>query len=783
MVEKLDIERDDELRIHKRGTLKSITRWVNTHETGIAEWLKNTRRAYFPDRANVQSMHWGGVLLLNDKNLHGDSRIGFLDVGGLTNEDVEKWSVWQDPEASERAQTKERIEETQGNGGKAYMYNLFTGTARLIGVKNGLKNCKGFVGELGTEERGIPGYIPNREKGQNTSVEFIDELAQVLKPYGLTFHDLPGEIREALTQRKAFTLVEGVLPKRYENSIPSQDILEKIIKQSQALLPLEQLNIYAYHNANILNKGKPLKIDPLPPYKGFDSPREIEIPESLPDEKSIVQSTTFGGKKRKGILTLKTSQKDISKRLKHRWNITYRTSQEVVGKISVSEILPPGVPASQYIYGELELDALSPDYVDLGRIRPNDGPLLEALNIFIAEKIKDLAGEINVKRVQQLNEEDLDEIHSENTFLDRWKNKFFGDIIDSITSGPSIGGLEPGQGNEGKPKKRKKRGATDTGNIPYSIELGMKKDKLIMGRGVRFHLSSIVRPVVKDGEGNVVYNANFSWWSEKPGIANFSMFSDEINVFRKGACNIFVGINGTDVKAQIPLEVWEVDHVLLTPRKLKIPLGTRKRIIAEVTSDDAQRSTDVLLEWKHEAIDQLIVRISPMGWITGNRIGQTTVFAGAGDVMARIGAEVEVISNPDLRNKGEGFPKLLLTDKDTDPETGKKREGDPDKPPLWQEVTDVQHNIWWLNMQNPQVADIFNYGASSPMWRMYHAEKIVEMFVQAIMKMEFTQKGDEEEPRVWYDHLYLMEDYLATAIQTMWENLKEYVEHGKSALK
>jgi hypothetical protein len=39
------IERDPEIRFHELGTLLAVTRWVTTHDEGLAEWLKNARRA------------------------------------------------------------------------------------------------------------------------------------------------------------------------------------------------------------------------------------------------------------------------------------------------------------------------------------------------------------------------------------------------------------------------------------------------------------------------------------------------------------------------------------------------------------------------------------------------------------------------------------------------------------------------------------------------------------------------------------------------------------------
>src|SRR6266496_1921159 len=97
------IERNEPIRFHEQGTLDAVTRWVATHSDGIAEWMKNVRRQYQVDRANVAADHRAAVLLLRDSEFFGPrARIGLLDVGGATLEDVTAWSTWQDPEASRR---------------------------------------------------------------------------------------------------------------------------------------------------------------------------------------------------------------------------------------------------------------------------------------------------------------------------------------------------------------------------------------------------------------------------------------------------------------------------------------------------------------------------------------------------------------------------------------------------------------------------------------------------------------------------------------------------------
>jgi hypothetical protein len=49
----MTIERVGKIFFDDLGTLIASTRWISTHDEGIAEWLKNTRRAYQMDRANV----------------------------------------------------------------------------------------------------------------------------------------------------------------------------------------------------------------------------------------------------------------------------------------------------------------------------------------------------------------------------------------------------------------------------------------------------------------------------------------------------------------------------------------------------------------------------------------------------------------------------------------------------------------------------------------------------------------------------------------------------------
>src|SRR5205823_10814183 len=130
-------------------------------------------------------------------------------------EDVNAFSTWQDPEASGRGSLVTE-ETTQGNGGKAYMYRMFRGPARILGLKDRRRNCKGFEGPPDSLERGTPGFVPSDAAGRDVpDCQWEHELQQALQPYDVRVEELPASIQVALRAREGFTLVEGVDPAEF----------------------------------------------------------------------------------------------------------------------------------------------------------------------------------------------------------------------------------------------------------------------------------------------------------------------------------------------------------------------------------------------------------------------------------------------------------------------------------------------------------------------------------------------------------------------------------------
>jgi len=776
----MSIERNESIRFHERGTLTAVTRWMAAHHEGIAEWFKNVRRQYQVDRANVADDARAAVLLFQDAGAEMPARIGLLDVGGATLEDVTAWSIWQDPEASRRASQLQE-EETQGNGGKAYMYKLFSGTTRIIGVKDGRRNCKGFEGPMDSVERGTPGWIPNALEGRDVEISsWKAELRQILAPYGVTFDDLPEPIRKAIDSRHAFTLVEGENPcGLYKGRIDAEELVEKLVRHEQSTLCLEQVAFYAVHNGLPMNAGRRLLLPPITPWPELDQPLVFAVPDQLPLDNGRLISTTEVGTRERGRLVLHTSAENMPaayRNLKPRWQITYRTKHQMIGTKPISDpdffASPP--PGAQYIYGTVELPALEPAYVEHGRRRPKPGPLVEALDRFIADKIREVAHQINARRQQRLDERALDQVYEENQKLNEFKNQFL----------PSRGEGNGGAGGEGDSSGGGGGGGggggvAEWGDVPDLLELAAPEEGICIAVGVILPLRSFLKVNVRDTRGRPVRSI-LEWTSSNSHVATVSE-SGELEAKNKGSCEILIEIKHSGIQGKtIRVDVRNPDHVLLTPRNLEMPLGTRQQITAEVTDDEGRRSTGILLNWKHDADDPLIVRVSHRGTVTANRLGRTGITAGGGNVWARLPVEVHVVPNPQKPRRGQGFPKLLLTGRDRDPATDEIREGDPDQPSLWQEPSDYVHNVWWLNLQNPEAAFNFRSGAHDPtLWRSYHAGKTIEMVVQVWMTEEFTRKGEQERTDLWANHLLAMDRHRVRIVGQMWQRLEPYVVDGR----
>jgi hypothetical protein len=148
------------------------------------------------------------------------------------------------------------------------MFSMFTGPARVLGVVNRTRNCKGFDGPAKSLDRGTPGFMPSVAEGREVNdVDWKNELQRALEPYGVDFTDLPDNLKTVLEKRQRFTLVEGENPiDLFRGRIDVQNLIQKVLRHDQSTLAVQQMRIYAVHNGITQNDGQPLQLEAIAPY-------------------------------------------------------------------------------------------------------------------------------------------------------------------------------------------------------------------------------------------------------------------------------------------------------------------------------------------------------------------------------------------------------------------------------------------------------------------------------------------------------------------------------------
>ena len=266
------------------------------------------------------------------------------------------------------------------------------------------------------------------------------------------------------------------------------------------------------------------------------------------------------------------------KELRSRWKVSYRAGENMVGSKKVSELVP-NTPGNQFVYATVELSALEPDYVALGRVGRTTGRSLKLL----------IRSSLTASENSRNRSMSTDATKWTNNNLTKSNRRIGSSMISRTAScrtprmlkvkDPTTvigGGNGPPVPPPPPPPPR--------GEVPERLEIGWAEDQVLrIGRGVEIRLASLVRPRAVDSAGRTVPKLTFEWTSNDRHVVEF-VGTDAAIARGKGRTTIFITVAGTSIRSrEIPVEVWNVDHVLLTPRSLELPLGKRKQIVAEVT--------------------------------------------------------------------------------------------------------------------------------------------------------------------------------------------------------
>lgn len=750
----IDYTPDEDIKVHSSGAIELLCRGFQSHENGLPEWVKNSADAYVRERTPQDKRFI--VLLFRNGGSGSPPKIGCLDFVGMTTHDIEEYfRHWADPDAAKQGQEEEFLQGGHGNGGKCYMTQMFQDFSLLYTVRGDTGNLYGVPGE---EVRF--GYVPDRNHGRNFRVESLgDELGNALSNFDLDIEDLPAAARQAASQAKGFTLVSGINPKGYEKDIPALDLLEHLKSHAQMIRSLTHCQVQAVIDGSVHNGGRPLSLPEIEPLPQAEGPHDIPIPETLTDPRTGRDlSTTQDGNIPQGELTLKTSAVSMRYSKKWRHNIIFKTNTGFVGVVDM-----PDIHKSYYadrMYGDCYLPILD-EYTQNDRRQLADAPVTRALKEWIREQVEEYAGHFQKIEERKIDQEERDALSQMNAALDNWKNQF----LDRLS-----GGFGGGPGSGGGPSENGTKYADGTANrILLTVSQNM------LGVGVD------VRPKVKyfNANGQRVRPTGHRLVSSDPDIIDPDNDVLTLKGKEPGTAEIRAEtLDGRLESNPISLQVVAIESIDILPEEVEVAEGSRSKLDAVCTLGNGEKTRDVSLIWTESDPD--IAKVSASGLVFGINKGSCEVGAGDNRCFTSNYAVVRVTQAEDTKGteRGSGYPRILLSEIDEDPDTGEIPQFSAQEPPVHQRVQDVSRNIWWINMATPLARRYLDtakgYGHKSEEWRVYHLERYVEAMVKIVLSLEH-----ESEREITFDTWMRHWDEMAVEMQeNAAESLTEYLDQG-----
>ena len=704
---------DADLKIHDHA-IRLLCQPFQSHENGLPEWPKNAADEY----ARRDDPEERRVIVIMLQNSRGDNAasISCLDFCGIPSSLIdERFRYWGDPEAATRGTKAIDIQGGHGNGGKCYMAQMFKDRAYLYTVTDGRGSCYGTVGGAVRF-----GYFPDRTSGKDFPVVDLEaELSTALSAVDVKTSALPSEAINALATGDGFTLVVGLDPKGYDGRVPFKHLQSSLEDHPQMRMTLELCDVYVMANGKLLNDGQPLELAEIPPMPGAEDPRVIAIPEVLTDPGSgATVSTTEDGKLAAGQLTLRTSDVSMRWNRKARHVMSYRAQSGYVGYKGIREF---DVQSSyrDRIYGECVLDALESLKQNI-RAELADSPVTRAVETWISGQIEEYCRVFEARDRRRHSEEERHAVAEMNEALNRWKNELLSRVL---VPGEDGGGPPP-------PPPPLPKG------VPARIELALTHH--LAGIGVP------LRPTLRfyDKTGKRIRPTAVNWTSSDANVAWVDQEIGVVNTFSEGRATLQAEtLDGTVRSNTAELEVILIREITLIPDSVTVPIGSRRSLEAVCRLVSGEITNNVLLLWQEGNSD--VARVSSSGAVYGFELGETEVTAMDDRCIAKNSATITVVEGEGTGGDGDGggrhrgFPIVLISEYQADPDTEESVVLSTDDPPVHQRPQDADRNIWWINSAAP-LARLYldkdaGYGYESREWRIYHTERLIDVIVQIVM--------------------------------------------------
>jgi hypothetical protein len=702
---------DDDARVHEEGAIRLICKAFQSHEAGLPEWIKNSSDAYAREDAPEDKRVIVVIFTHGSKGFK--ARISCLDFCGMDGKTIEEnFRIWADPEAAMRGGISKAVQGGHGNGGKCYMTQMFDDYAFIQTAKKGKGNRYGAAG--GSIRLG---YIPDRKEGRDFKIGSLKTgLEKVLQSVGCSIQALPPQAKQAMKIADGFTLCTGVGPKGYRSKIPVQALVTNLQQHPQMIRTLDLCKVYLVVNDELFNEGHEIVAPEIEPIKGTENGRVISIPEFLEDSQTGERiSTTASGTLPAGEITLRTSEKNMRWGLKWRHNIVYRAQSGYVGFDAVTE-LDVQSPYRNQLYGECHLESLEA-FKQNDRSRLAESPLTRSVRAFVGEQVQAYAKEFEVHDRRKRDQEERNALSKMNEALDSWKNRFLSELMHGLW----------GSGEDGLPRNGKK--PLPSGK-PARLELVLSHSKA--GLGVAF------RPRLRffDKEGRHVRAVPFHWVSDDTNVAMVDEDLTIVNTFAVGRTEIYAETLDRKLRSnKVGLEVVHLREIQISPLELDVVAGSRQKLEAICRLSNGEETRDVFLVWTEA--NAKIAAVSSSGLVYGFAPGETQVVAGDDKCMSSEPAIIKVTTGQGRRTgdqHGTGYPRVLVSEVDLDPDTDETVVFSKDEPPVSQRPDDADRNIWWINSAAPlaklYLDDSRGYGYKSSEWRVYHLERYIDIIFQ-----------------------------------------------------
>ncbi len=679
------------------------------HKKGLPKWMKNSREVYL----RIGLPYDQRIVVINYRTARGGrpEQLECIDFGGIAGSKIDtEYMEWANPHAAPGPSKISGIEGGQGNGGKAYLRQMFD-KGHFASIESGKLSVVSFL----DDEKYELGFVPDIATGKDNPGD---------NPL------LPGFRKSARDWLRAFslpddhniTIVRGLSPKK---PVEIDTLVEEIQQHPQSRQTIRTCRVSLFIDSEFKRDlvVKEPERDPA-----FPKAIEIPVPTKI-DHNGVgiitCQPPTFP----QGKLSLKVSKAPLRGQALQTWNrIDFSgDSVRVIGYKQVPELALSHPEFAHHIYGECAVPLLSDpkeNYESMGRGPLVDGPLPDALYSFIADEVDKVLEQLAKRNAGIVATKKRKNLEILNEKLAEWvKNKL-----------SSLKGLEQTDGGVGPGKKKRKHPTKQLHNPPAKIYV--HRPDLTICTNVQYEL----RVYGKDTDGKIVPPGKLTWRSNNSSVVQVHPETGQITGKSSGLASIVaendVGLL-TDPLIVNVIEGSKIEIKSQSPARL----GSNRRLplLVYVTTRTEKVEKDAIVAWRTSDIST--VSVGQDGVLVGGEVGEAEVVAYAGAIVSNpLEVVVEKGAGGKPKGGGHGRPSFLLSGQHEDPFGGSPDTRlQPTDPAVYQRPykPDYENNVFWINLQHTLAEALLERGENSVQWRTYHFQRIVDAYTMIELRNRF----------------------------------------------